>query len=234
MSARAVLGALQAVAATAVECGLTAEFGVEWIPRADGRGNEIKGISQAQMDAYSTRTVHVREKERELARAWERRHGRAPTSRELLYIANDATLRSRTGKDAGPIDWDALAARWDATLSGELASIAPMVSDARGPGVRAREHHGGRASAGPPPRELGTGRWSAPRHPRTPPTNSARPASRSPSTPPTCSLNSSKSVTPAARYRARHHPRGWGLTTAYHVIPVSTLWSLCYLGCYVV
>ena len=52
------------------------------------------------MDAYSTRTVQVHEKERELAQAWERRHGRAPTSRELLYIANDATLQSRKGKDA--------------------------------------------------------------------------------------------------------------------------------------
>ena len=40
-SLRAVLGALQGVAATAVECELTAEFGVAWVPRADGRGNEI-------------------------------------------------------------------------------------------------------------------------------------------------------------------------------------------------
>jgi hypothetical protein len=86
MSVRAVLGALQAVAATAVECELTRDFGVDWIPRADGRGNEIRGISQAQLDAYSTRTVQVREKERELARAWERKHGRAPTSRERTAL----------------------------------------------------------------------------------------------------------------------------------------------------
>jgi len=153
MSVRAVLGALQAIAATVVECELTREFGVAWVPRADGRGNEIRGVTQAQMDAYSTRTVQVHEKERELARAWERRHGRAPTSRELLHIANNATLQSRTGKDAGAIDWDALAARWDATLSGELAGIAPAVSNARGPSVPASEHHGGRAPAGPPTRE---------------------------------------------------------------------------------
>ena len=152
-SLRAVLGALQAIAATAVECELTREFGVQWIPRADGRGNEIKGITQAQMDAYSTRTVQVHEKERELARAWQRRHGRAPTSRELLHIANDATLHSRKGKDATPIDWDALAARWDATLGGQLAGIAPTVLNARGPGVHEHEHHGGRAPTGPPTRE---------------------------------------------------------------------------------
>ena len=150
MSVRAVLGALQAVAATAVECELTREFGVDWVPRADGRGNEIRGVTQAQLDAYSTRTVQVREKERELAWAWERKHGRAPTSRELLHIANAATLQSRKGKDAVAIDWDALARQWDATLGGELAGIAPTVSDARGPGIQRREHHAARAPTGPP------------------------------------------------------------------------------------
>ena len=153
MSVRGVRGALQAVAATAVECELAAEFGVAWIPRADGRGNEIAGVTQAQMDAYSTRTVQVHEKERELARAWEAKHGRAPTSRELLHIANDATLQSRKGKEAGPVDWDALAARWDTTLGGDLTGIAPAVSNTRGPGSQADEHHGGRAPAGPPTRE---------------------------------------------------------------------------------
>jgi len=136
-SLRAVLGALQGVAATAVECELTREFGVAWVPRADGRGNEIARVTRAQMDAYSTRTVQVHEKERELAQAWERRHGRAPTSRELLYIANDATLRSRKGKDAAHVDWDALAARWDATLGGQLAGIAVTVSNARDPDATA-------------------------------------------------------------------------------------------------
>jgi hypothetical protein len=130
-SLRAVIGALQAVAATAVECELAREFGVRWVPRADGRGNEIDGITQAQVDAYSTRTVQVKEKERELAQAWQRRHGRAPNSRELLYIAQAATLQSRKSKESGEIDWDALVERWDATIGGELAGIAPAVSNAR-------------------------------------------------------------------------------------------------------
>jgi hypothetical protein len=152
-SLRAVLGALQAVAATVVECELTAEFGVAWVPRADGRRNEIAGVTQVQLDAYSTRTVRVHEKERELARAWQRRHGRAPTSRELLHIANDATLQSRKGKDAARVDWDALAARWAATLGGELAGIAPAVSDARGPDAEAPACDGGCEPGDPPSRE---------------------------------------------------------------------------------
>jgi hypothetical protein len=153
-SLRAVLGALQAVAATAVECELTREFGVAWVPRADGRGNEIGGITQAQMDAYSTRTVRVHAKERELARAWERRHGRAPNSRELLYLTQKATLQSRNGKDASQVDWDALAARWDATIGGELAGIAAAVTNTRSADGRAPARDGGRKPGGPPSREV--------------------------------------------------------------------------------
>ena len=70
--------------------------------------------------------------------------------RELLYIANVATLRSRKGKEAGAIDWDVLVRRWDATLGGDLAGIAPAASDARGPGAQAGEHHAGQAPTGPP------------------------------------------------------------------------------------
>jgi hypothetical protein len=51
------------------------------------------------------------------------------------------------------VDWDALAARWDATLGGELASIAPVVSNARGLDAHPGEHDGGRAPTGPPSRE---------------------------------------------------------------------------------
>jgi TrwC relaxase len=172
MSVRGVLGALQAVAATAVECELTTEFGVAWIPRADGRGNEIAGVTQAQMDAYSTRTVQVHAKERELARAWEREHGRAPTSRELLYIANDATLRSRKGKDAGAVDWDALAARWDATIGGELADIAPRC---RPRAARAHRRVSILVAARRPDRPRGR-----PRHGRWPrPWSWSRPSTRS-------------------------------------------------------
>jgi len=153
---RAVMPALQAVAATAVECDLRREFGVEWVPRSDGRGNEINGVTQAQMDAYSTRAVQVHAKERELAQSWEQRNGRVPNSRELLFISDKATLQSRNGKDAGDIDWDALAEKWDATIGGELAGIAPGVSNLRsphGPASHDGAETGGPEPGGPPTRE---------------------------------------------------------------------------------
>jgi TrwC relaxase len=131
--ARGVLGALQAVAATAVECEPTRKFGVAWIPRAHGHGNEIRGVTPAQMDAYSTRTVQAHEKERELARAWEHKHGPAPTSRELLYLANDATLQSRkartrarsTGTYRPPDEKPHSAASWPASRRRCRTRMAP-------------------------------------------------------------------------------------------------------------
>jgi TrwC relaxase len=60
MALRAQIPAVQAVASTFVESGLTAGFGVQWKPRADGRGNEIDGISQAQVDAYSSRAEAIK------------------------------------------------------------------------------------------------------------------------------------------------------------------------------
>ena len=135
---RQILGAVQAVVATHAECGLTREFGVAWVPRKDGIGNEIAGITQEQMDAYSSRTVAIKEGLPEAVAAWERAYGRVPNQRELLYIRQEVTMASRHGKDEGAIDWDALcanwAAKWDAQWGGDLASVAPRVSDLRGPG----------------------------------------------------------------------------------------------------
>jgi conjugative relaxase-like TrwC/TraI family protein len=133
MCLRGVLGAVQAVVATHVECGLTAEFGVEWVPRADRKGNEIAGISQEQMDAYSSRTQAITARMPEAVASWTARYGRVPNRRELLHIRQAVTMSTREGKDQGTVDWDALAARWDARLGGQLASIAPRVSRLRAP-----------------------------------------------------------------------------------------------------
>ena len=132
ISLRQALGAVQAIVATHVECGLTSEFGVRWVPRADGRGNEIAGITQEQMNAYSARTVAITEAMPAAISSWTAKYGRAPNQRELLYIRQEVTLASRHGKEDTAIDWDALAERWDALIGGQLASIAPSVSSLRG------------------------------------------------------------------------------------------------------
>jgi hypothetical protein len=128
-----ILGAVQGVMATHAECGLTLSFGVQWVPRADGVGNEIAGVTQEQMDAFSSRTQSITRETPAAVRAWERKHGREPNERELMYIRNEVTLATRAGKEEGSIDWDALCAgwgaKWDAQFSGDLASVAVSVSD---------------------------------------------------------------------------------------------------------
>jgi hypothetical protein len=84
---------------------------------------------------------------------------------QLKVLAQPSTSRlpPRTGPrrppaDAGEIDWDALAQRWDATIGGELAGIALTVSNTRGHGASAPagdrgRKPGGLEPTGPPSRE---------------------------------------------------------------------------------
>src|SRR5262249_15258935 len=123
MALRAQLGAMAAIVESRVYSGLAREFGVRLRQRDDGRGHEIDGIAQQTLDAYSTRAQTVMRKAAALARQWERKYGRTPNAREMLFITDEANLASRQGKDDAPIDWDVLAARWDATIGGPLAAI---------------------------------------------------------------------------------------------------------------
>lgn len=66
MAIRAHLSGMAAVVSSYVESALTREFGVEWIARADGLGNEIRGVTQEWKDAFSTRAQTVTRKGKEL------------------------------------------------------------------------------------------------------------------------------------------------------------------------
>ena len=151
---RHVLGAVQGIVATHAEAGLSREFGVAWTPRKDGIGNEITGVTKAQMDAYSSRAASIAGELPNAVAAWTAKYGREPNQRELLFIQNEVTLTTRQGKEAGAIDWDALCARWeerwDAQWGPGLASVASRVSDLR-PGAPAR---GALDDAAPPREEL--------------------------------------------------------------------------------
>jgi conjugative relaxase-like TrwC/TraI family protein len=129
MALRHQLGAMAAIVESRVYSALAREFGVKLRQREDGRGHEIDGITQQTLDAYSTRARTVTRKAASLARQWAHKYGRAPNAREMLFITDEANLATRDGKDDEPIDWDALAAKWDATIGGELAAIAENVCD---------------------------------------------------------------------------------------------------------
>jgi len=129
MSLRHHLGGMEAIVDARVQSALSREFGVAWLPRPDGRCNEIAGITQEVMDAYSTRTQAVTAEGARLARKWGEKYGREPNTREMRFILDEANLSSRKSKGEGEIDWDKLAAKWDATIGGELAGIAEAVCD---------------------------------------------------------------------------------------------------------
>lgn len=129
MALRAQLGAMAAIVESRVYSALAREFGIRVRKREDGRGHEIDGIAQAHLDAYSTRAHAVTRTAAALARQWERKYGRVPNAREMLFITDEANLASREGKVDEPIDWDALTAKWDATIGGQLAAIAEKVCD---------------------------------------------------------------------------------------------------------
>ena len=129
MALRNNLGAMAGIAESRVRSALTREFGVRWERREDGRGFEIEGITQDELDAFSTRTQAVSKTARRLAAKWEEKYGRAPNAREMLFLTDEANLVSRRGKGDELIDWDALARKWDATIGGRLAAIGDRVCD---------------------------------------------------------------------------------------------------------
>jgi len=62
------------------------------------QGNEIAGITQAQMAAFSSRTEAINQELPNAAAAWERKYGRAPNTRELSDPECRVTLgRAATG-----------------------------------------------------------------------------------------------------------------------------------------
>ena len=129
----------------------TGALGLRWRPGADG--NEVEGVAQAHMDAYSSRAQQVtRETERRCA-AFARTYGREPNRAEVRRIAEAARVQTRKGKDDAPIDWDELAARWDATLGGDLAQIAIDLGLGPGGGAGAGTGQDGPDPAGPSPAE---------------------------------------------------------------------------------
>lgn len=132
MALRAQLPAIQAVLAAATESELTRTFGFGWVDRPDGRGREIVGVSQEEMDQFSVRGQVVNEAVRSKAAQWERDKGGPPTEAQLRYMRDAAWYGTRKGKEKGELDWDEHTRRWDRVSGGALASIFPRVSGQAG------------------------------------------------------------------------------------------------------
>ena len=116
------------------ETALTREFGVAWVPRADGHGREIAGISQELMDAFSSRRQAITADARAVAAEREAQTGRRPDARQMYRIQKDIAYRTRAAKPETPLDIRAKLRDWEQTARdrdlGELAAIPGAVAEA--------------------------------------------------------------------------------------------------------
>lgn len=128
MALRHQLPAMQAIVATHAEAAMTREWGIAWAPREDGAGNEISGVTQQQMDEFSSRARDIEPKMEALVREFTAEYGRVPNRAEMRSLHEEAWDMTRADKDKGAVDWDGLTRKWDAQIGGALAGIAPAVA----------------------------------------------------------------------------------------------------------
>jgi hypothetical protein len=124
------VGAVAAVVSQHLEEALTARFGLEWSPRDDGHGFEIKGISGQMMRLFSSRRESITADARARAAQFEQRYGRKPSQRELAHLAQASNFKTRNPKHSA-LDVAQAHAGWadklTRTLGVNLASVAPSV-----------------------------------------------------------------------------------------------------------
>jgi hypothetical protein len=68
------------------------------VPRADGNGAEIGGVSQDVLDLFSSRSVAVTGEPERLAREYEAVHGKPPSRRTLWLLHQQAGQNTRRTK----------------------------------------------------------------------------------------------------------------------------------------
>ena len=93
--------AVAPVADRILETRLSA-LGYAMVPRADGNGAEVGGVSQDVMDLFSSRAVAVTGELDRLAREYEAVHGKPPSRRTLWLLHQQAGQNTRRTKAAGP------------------------------------------------------------------------------------------------------------------------------------
>ena len=89
--------AVAPVADRILETRLSA-LGYAMVPRADGNGAEVGGVSQDVMDLFSSRAVAVTGELDRLARDYEAAHGRPPSRRTLWLLHQQAGQNTRRTK----------------------------------------------------------------------------------------------------------------------------------------
>ena len=93
-----VRGAAGALGERVMEEQMTAELGIEFRWRPDGKAREAVGVPSAARDLFSARRRAVTARVGEMAAAFEQAMGRAPNALELARISADAAKQTRARK----------------------------------------------------------------------------------------------------------------------------------------
>jgi hypothetical protein len=120
--------------------------GYAMVPRADGNGCEIGGVSQQVMDLFSSRTAGLTPELERMVAAYERKYGHPPSKRTRWLMDQQAAAMTRRpksqarkvhgkgGGDAGEAEW---LAAWEAqTAAREMTALSQVHRDVAAFGSR--------------------------------------------------------------------------------------------------
>ena len=93
---------------------LADRLGIQIIPRADGNGWEIEGITEELRGQFSSRRRAIEPRVHALIEEYENKHGKAPNARAVWSMAQFVTLDSRRAKAHSALSREALLAQWEA------------------------------------------------------------------------------------------------------------------------
>ena len=107
--------------------------GYAMVPRADGNGCEVGGVSQQVMDLFSSRTAALRPEVEKMAAAYQRKYGHPPSKRTRWLMDQQAAAMTRRPKsqarkihgDGDDADEAARLAAWEAqTAAAEMTALS--------------------------------------------------------------------------------------------------------------
>ena len=136
--------------------------GYTMVPREDGNGCEVGGVSQQVMDLFSSRKATLSAEVAKMAEAYRRKYGHEPSKRTLWLMGQQAAAMTRRPKSAarrvhgtsgGDADEAERLAAWEAqTAEREMTVLSQVHKDVAGFGSRPAavidERHQGDGGAG--------------------------------------------------------------------------------------
>jgi len=136
-------GAGSALAAFALETGLTRRFGFEWAYRPASKGRVLAGFPEKAIAQFSSRRAQITKTTLALVDEYEKARGHAPDQRALASMRQFANARTRAAKKAGALDFARLLREWEQTTrDAELGTLRDLARTiwraAPGPNADAR------------------------------------------------------------------------------------------------